>query len=251
MSQSPANGEATPARPRRLKELRPAEVREIIARDPRLIIASGTCEQHGPHLPLGCDTMIVERLAADLSAEFGVLLAPTVEYGVNVETERDFAGNASLRKKTLHRMLNDLLDTWESTGIREFILLTAHEHDPHLEALSTVIATEARVRVVDIFEVDFSDLLEGQTEPMHGDEVDTSLMLFIAPELVSMELAQDYMMSRDELRRYRRGWLRVPRQSPGSIGRPTLATAEKGRALYDRIHSRIRERVFLTPPPEE
>ena len=106
-------------------------------------------------------------------------------------------------------------------GVREFILLTAHEHDPHLEALSTVITSGARVRVVDIFGVDFSDLLEGQTEPMHGDEVDTSLLLYIAPELVDMSLAQDYMMSRDELRRYRRGWLKVPRSSAGSIGRPT------------------------------
>ena len=179
-----------------------------------------------------------------------MLLAPTVEYGVNVETERGFAGNASLRKKTLHRMLNDLIDTWESTGICEFILLTAHEHDPHLEALSTVITSGARVRVVDIFSVDFSDLLEGQTEPMHGDEVDTSLLLYIAPSLVRLELAQDYMMSRDELRRYRRGWLRVPRASPGSIGRPSLATAEKGRAIYDRILSRVRERVFVAPPDE-
>ncbi|HEX7020084.1 MAG TPA: creatininase family protein [Gemmatimonadaceae bacterium] len=251
MSQPPVADERPAGRPRRLKEMLPAEIQALIERDPRLIVASGTCEQHGPHLPLGCDTIIVERLASDLSAEFGVLLAPTVEYGVNVETERGFAGNASVRKKTLHRMLNDLLDTWESTGIREFIILTAHEHDPHLEALSTVIATEARVRVVNIFEVDFSDLLQGQTEPMHGDEVDTSLMLFIAPELVAMELAQDYMMSRDELRRYRRGWLRVPRQSPGSIGRPTLASAEKGRALYERIHNRLRQRVFLAPPPEE
>jgi creatinine amidohydrolase len=169
---------------------------------------------------------------------------------VNVETERGFAGNASLRKKTLHRMLNDLLDTWESTGVREFILLTAHEHDPHLEAMSTVITSGARVRVVDIFGVDFNDLLEGQAEPKHGDEVDTSLMLYIAPELINMELAQDYMMSRDEVRRYRRGWLRVPRASPGSIGRPKMATAEKGRALYERLYTRIRDRVFVAPPAE-
>jgi creatinine amidohydrolase len=98
--------------------------------------------------------------------------------------------------------------------------------------------------------VNFSDLLEGQSEPMHGDEVDTSLLLYLAPELVDMSLAQDYMMSRDELRRYRRGWLRVPRQSPGSIGRPKLATAEKGRALYERIYTRIRDRVFMAPPVE-
>ena len=241
---------ALPRPPRRLKELRPDEVAAILSRDARLIVPIGTCEQHGPHLPLGCDTLIVEQLADDLSAEFDVLRAPTLEYGVNVVTERTYPGNASLRKKTLHRLLNDLLDTWEASGVREFILLTAHEHDPHIEALSTVITSAARVRVVDIFEMDFSDLLEGQGEPMHGDEVDTSLMLYLAPQLVSMERAQDYMMSREEVRRYRRGWLRVPGGSPGSIGRPRLASADKGRALYERIRGRVRERIFVAPPPE-
>jgi len=202
-------------------------------------------------MPLGCDTIIVERMSDQLSAEFGVLRAPTLEYGVNVETEQHFAGNASMRRKTLHRALNDLLDTWEATGIREFILLTAHEHDPHLEALATVITSSARVRVVDIFAMDLRDLLEGQTEPMHGDEVDTSLILYIAPELVRMDLAEDYMMSRDELRRYRRGWLKIPRGSKGSIGRPRLASPEKGQLLFDRIYSRVRERVFLTALPAE
>jgi len=226
--------------------MRPDEIAKTIDSDARLIVPVGTCEQHGPHMPMGCDTIIVERLADSLSAEFGVLRAPTLEYGVNVVTERGFAGNAWLRRKTLHRTLNDLLDTWESTGIKEFILLTAHEHDPHLEALATVITNEARVRVIDIFGMDFRDLLQGQTEPMHGDEVDTSLILFLAPELVRMDLAQDYMMSREELRRYRRGWLRIPKGSPGSIGRPRLATKEKGQLLYERIHDRVRERVFLT-----
>ena len=233
--------------PRRIKQMIPSQITAVIDVDPRLIVPVGTCEQHGPHLPLGVDTFIVERLADDLSAEYGVLRAPTLEYGVNVDTERGFAGNGSVRKKTLHKMLNDLLDSWEMTGVREFILLTAHGHDPHQEALATVIVTTARVRVVDIFAVDVSDLLVGQTMPMHGDEVDTSIMLHLAPELVHMELAEDYMMSREELRRYRRGWLKVPKGSPGSIGRPLLATADKGRLLYERIRGRISERIFLAP----
>jgi len=249
-SASPPEPDAAARKPLGLKRLRPTEIATVIERDPRLIIPVGTCEQHGPHLPLGSDTIIVERLACDLSMEFKVLMAPTVEYGVNVETERGFAGNASLRKKTLHRLLNDLLDHWEATGVREFILLTAHEQDAHLEALSTVVTSGARVRVVDILSVGIVDLLEGQSEPMHGDEVDTSLMLYIAPELVDMTLAQDYMMSRNELRRYRRGWLKIPRASAGSIGRPTLATADKGRAVYERIYHRIAERIFVAPPPE-
>src|SRR6266540_6473475 len=237
----------SPARPLRVKEMKPAEINAALGNDPRLIVPVGTCEQHGPHLPLGCDTIIVEHLADDLSAEYGVLLAPTVEYGVNVDTERGYIGNASVRKKTLHRMLNDLLASWEATGVKEFILLTAHGHDPHQEALATVITAGARVRVVDIFAVNLSDLLEGQTEAMHGDEVDTSIMLYLSPEMVHQELAQDYMMSREQLRRYRRGTLKVPIGSAGSIGRPSLATAEKGRILYEYIRSRISDRIFLAP----
>ncbi|MEO8194137.1 MAG: creatininase family protein [Gemmatimonadales bacterium] len=233
--------------PLRIKELLPMQIEAALAADPRLIIPVGTCEQHGPHMPLGTATIIAERLADDLSAEFGVLRAPTVEYGVNVDTERGFIGNASVRKKTLHRMLNDLLDSWEATGFKEFILLTAHGHDPHQEALATVITAAARVRVVDIFAVNLSELLEGQTEAMHGDEVDTSIMLYLAPELVHLELARDYMMSREQLRRYRRGTLKVPSSSAGSIGLPSLASAEKGKVLYERIRSRISDRIFLAP----
>ena len=239
------------ARPRLLKEMIPSEVAAAQTADPRLIVPVGTCEQHGPHLPMSCDTIIVERLADDLSAEFSVIRAPTIEYGVNSTTERVFPGNGSVRKKTLHRMLNDLLDSWESCGFEEFILLTAHGHDPHQEALATVITKRARVRVVDLFAVNLTDLLEGQTEPMHGDEADTSIMLYIAPHLVRMELAEDYMVSRESLRRYRRGWLRVPKGSSGSIGRPSLASAAKGRAIYERIRARISDRIFRAPPADE
>ena len=235
------------ARPRRLKELHPPEVAALLAADPRLIVPVGTCEQHGPHLPFGCDTIIVERLADDLSARFGVLRAPAVEYGVNTPVEREIPGNATVRKKTLHRMLNDLVGAWEDGGVRQFILLTAHRYDPHQEALATVITTRARIRVVDIFAVDIADLLEGQSEPMHGDEVDTSLLLHIAPDLVRMDAAEDYMVPREVLRRFRRGQLRLPPGGPGSLGRARLATAAKGQLIYERILDRIAGRVFDVP----
>ena len=91
-----------------------------------------------------------------------------------------------------------------------------------------MITAGARVRVVDMLAINLSDLLEGQKEAMHGDEVDTSIMLYLAPHLVHQELARDYMMSREQLRRYRRGTFKVPSASAGSIGRPSMASAEKG-----------------------
>ncbi|HZE94275.1 MAG TPA: creatininase family protein [Gemmatimonadales bacterium] len=231
--------------PLHLSLLTPEAVRAALARDARLLVPVGTCEQHGPHLPLGCDTYIVERLADDLSASFNVLRAPTIPYGVNTATKRPYPGNASVRRKTLHRWMNDLLWSWEQCGVEAFIILTAHGHDPHQEALSTLRTKRARVFTVDIFALDFTDYLEDPGGPTHGGELDTSLMLHLAPQLVHMELAQDFPLSDRQVARYqRRAAGSVPAMSPGSIGRPTLASAEKGARLYKMIHDRIATRVL-------
>ena len=217
------------------------EVRFILERDSRLLVPVGTCEQHGPHLPLGCDTIIVERLADDLSASFDILRAPTIEYGVNTATQRPYAGNATVRRKTLHRWMNDLLGSWEQTGVDAFIILTAHGHDPHQEALSTLRTRRARVFTVDVFALDFGGHLADPDGPMHGSELDTSLLLYLAPQLVRMERAQDFV---------HRGAMRLlPERSPGSLGRPTLATREKGERLYKMIYERIATRVLGAPVP--
>jgi len=235
--------------PRHLKTLVTDEVRFILERDSRLLVPVGTCEQHGPHLPLGCDTIIVERLADDLSAAFDILRAPTIEYGVNTATERPYAGNATVRRKTLHRWMNDLLGSWEQAGVDAFIILTAHGHDPHQEALSTLRTRRARVFTVDVFALDFSGHLADPEGPMHGSELDTSLLLYLAPQLVRMERAQDFVLPPRQSARYRRALGSLPELSPGSLGRPTLATREKGERLYKMIYERIATRVLGAPPP--
>lgn len=239
-------------RPLRLKEMPPEEARLAFAVNPRLIIPVGTCEQHGPHLPIGCDTIVVERLADDLSAEFRIVRAPTIEYGVNDPTRLHFPGNASVRRKTLRRWLNDLLPDWEKAGVEEFLVLTMNGDAPHQEALGTVVTDRARVRVVDVLAIDFGTLLDQAHGPIHGGEVDTSLLLYVAPDLVRMQEARDFILPESTARRYRRGsTMALPAISPGSVGQPTRASAEKGRRLYEFIKDRIRERVLganASPP---
>jgi creatinine amidohydrolase len=228
--------------------LRPDAVRAHLARDPRLIIPIGTTEQHGPHLPLGADTILVERLAGELSAEFGVLLAPTVEYGVNAKTRTPYPGNATVRRKTLHRFMNDLVGSWEEGGVEGFVILTAHGHDPHQEALSTLRTRRASIRTVDIF----STRLEGEVAdfPIHGGLVDTSLLLYIDQDLVDLPAAADFPLSPKGLRRWRRtGAGVVPPEGPGSLGRPTQASIEMGARLYHLIYQRIASRIFERPGP--
>jgi creatinine amidohydrolase len=232
-------------RPLRLKFLTPLHVRTQLGQDPRLIVPVGTTEQHGPHLPLGCDTIIVERLADDLSAEFQVLRAPTIEYGVNAHTEAPFPGSATLRRKTLHRVMNDLIGSWEDGGVKEFIIITAHGQAPHQEALSTLRTRHATVRTVDVFAVPYQQQPESEEPPVHGGVVDTSLILYIDADLVALDRARDFLPTRRESRRYRRGTAKaIPNSSPGSFGQPTLASAEEGERLYHLIYDRVATRVF-------
>jgi creatinine amidohydrolase len=222
-----------------LKEMTPELIGERLLERPTLIVPVGTTEQHGPHLPLGCDTIIVERLADDLSESFGIPRTPTVEYGVHATT-RPFPGSAALRRRTLHRVMNELIESWEEgAGVREFVILTAQSSEGHLEALSTIRTDEATVQVVDIFGVNFEDLLE-RPAPIQGGEIDTSLLLYLAPHLVKMDLARDFPLTPDLLARYRPGQSRhLPEGSPGSVGYPTLASAQKGERLYRFIIDRV------------
>ena len=95
--------------------------------------------------------------------------------------------------------MNELIALWEEVGgVRDTLILTAHAADPHLEALST-IRTCGRVRVADILALEsLPPLLESRFGPWHGGEVDTSLMLYLAPELVDLTLVAPTLLASAE-----------------------------------------------------
>jgi creatinine amidohydrolase len=223
-----------------------------LAGDRRLIVPVGAFGQEGPHLSVGAATTVAERLADDLSREFGVLRAPTLHYGVNASAEREFAGGAGLSGKTLHRALNELVSDWACQGVREFVFITASTHDPHVEAIATVRVEGARVRVVSALSVNLSQFLEGEKGAEHAGEALTSLLLHLRPAVVRMERARDFVLDPHALNACMKGReRRLPDESPGSVGQPTLASAEKGRKMYEHILQKIRNKVFIAPPPDE
>lgn len=228
------------------------EVAAYLEHDRRLIVPVGACDQSGPHLPVGAGTCVAENLARDLSQEFGVLRAPTFHYGVNLPGEETYAGTAALRPKTLHRALNELLVAWAAQGFDEFVCITANAHTPHTDAIATLRAPGGRVRVVEALSVDLSGLVTGDAGPEHAGEVLTSLLLHLRPGCVWPDRARDFTMDPETVRKFVGGRLkRIPLASGGAVGQPTLASAEKGRAIYDHILQRIRLKVFIAPPPDE
>lgn len=227
------------------------DVAARVKRDRRLIVPVGACDQSGPHLPVGAGTCVAEALARDLSQEFGVLRAPTFSYGVNLPGEEVYAGTAALKPKTLHRALMELLAAWQAQGFDEFIAITANVHGPHAEAVATIRAAGARVRVVEALSVDLAGLLDGGAGPEHAGEALTSLLLHLRPGAVRMDAAGDYAMDPEGARKFVGGRLRrVPAGSRGVVGRPTLASAEKGRRIYEHILQKIRLKVFIAPPAD-
>lgn len=215
-----------------------------------MIVPIGACDQYGPHLPIGASTVVAEFIAERLSTDFGVLRAPAVPFGVNLPGERRLPGGAGLREKTLHRVLNDLLASWEDHGFTEFILITAHSYDPHVEAIATVTGTTARVRVLDVMDIDLSGMLSGQRVPQHAGEILTSLMLYLSPDKVNMEHARDFppdLLPGKQAARVSR----LPAASLGVVGFPTLGTAEAGERILGHIVQKIREKVFLAGEDEE
>lgn len=232
-----------------LNELSWLAVGRCLARDSRLIVPVGALEQHGPHLPLGTNIRVAEQVAAAVSHRNGILRAPSFSYGVTAGGG-PWAGAAGLRRKTFHRAINELLARWEDHGVTEFVMVTAHRYEPHLEALLMSLTASSVTTVLDLFHIDVGDILESDPEEEHGGELETSLMLHLAPALVEREQMTDHVPDPRALRKYRRGRVPTPPSSTGgSVGRPTLATAEKGAAVFQRYVDTVCTVLHRGAPP--
>jgi creatinine amidohydrolase len=214
-------------------ELPWTEVARILAEDPRMIVPVGALEQHGPHLPVGANNVIARRAGRAVSERLGIVRAPTFSYGVTA-SRGPFAGRAGLRRKTLQRAMNELLGGWEGHGVEHFVIITAHRFEPHLEALLMTSGPSTQ-SVYDLYRIDVSDILDSDPEFEHAGELETSLMLHLAPDLVRLDRARDFLPQGGALRRYTRRRVPTPPvASGGVIGAPTLASAQKGARVFTR-----------------
>jgi len=222
-------------RPWRLKDLTPEKARAVLREQPTIIIPVGGIAATASHLPLGSDSLIVERLADDLSAARRLACAPVVEYSVYpVQCSRD--GGVGLRRKTLHRVMNELIDSWEDgAGMRRFIVLTAVGNDAQLEALSTVRTEISQLTTIDVLGFDLGTLLTTASTAEQTGELATSLLLHIAPDLVSGEpLSSNPGASTDA---FLRGARAASAEGAGELYKAVL---ERILHLVDAAHTEVR-----------
>lgn len=165
--------------PLRLDHLTPREARQVLDATPRLLVPAGTMVARGDHLPLGTDCLIVERLADDLSLRFGMARTPVIPFGVHARQDPEVPGTAALTRKTLHRLMNELIAGWENEAkVTDVVILTPHAAEAHLEALST-IRSEGRVSLIDVYAAPLDDLTGGVPP-------DTAILMWLNPSLVDV-----------------------------------------------------------------
>ena len=113
---------------RRLMEMTREDVRDT-ARSAIAVLPIGSAEQHGPHLPLGTDTFLVEAVLATAAqlpevSELPLVVTPTVPIGYSAH--HLFAAAVSLRPETLLCVLRDIGDSLVASGFRRLFILNGH-----------------------------------------------------------------------------------------------------------------------------
>jgi len=215
----------------RLAELTWKEVAEHLKKNKQLLVPIGTCEQHGPHLPLNTDILVAEKVAEFLSAETGILVAPTLNYGVNLPCDRGYAGTCSTTRELLRGFLGSILAWWKEQGFARFYLLSAHGDPHHIDALETI--DPASVSALELYDFDMTAVLEKQQGPKHACEAETSVMLHLYAEKVRRSEMRDFEIPFEEFQPYlRHEKTEAIAGSPGNQGYPTYASAEKGEKIF-------------------
>ncbi len=234
-----------------IEDLTWPEVAEAFRADVPVIIPIGAAsKEHGRHLPMKTDWLLARALAEGIAAQLPVLIAPTVPFGY-YPVFQSYPGSQHLSADTFVRLLTELVERLFDQGARRLAILnTGVSTEGPVGLVTRGILERRRIRigVADIRRLGrAADHLLEQETGSHADERETSIMLAIAPELVRMELAKrDYgkesapavfvtpttMQSVDPLA--------ADYSETGAFGDPTLASADKGRAILDAM---IRELV--------
>ena len=213
-------------------------------------------KEHGPHLPLNNDWLLAEYFASQVAAATKVVVYPTINYSF-YPAFTDYPGSTSLRLETARDMIVDIIRSIARHGPRRFYVLNTGVST--LRALApardSLAATGIVMVYTDILKVgkEAEDRVRQQQGGTHADELETSMMLYMHPEVVKMRLAPDDYhpgtggLTRDSAAAVRDGktWSRT-----GTYGNARLATREKGRILVTaQVQGMVAEIATLRQMP--
>ena len=234
--------------------------RDFAQLDPARTIAVlpvAATEQHGPHLPLGVDSVLADGIVAaslpHLAPELSVLFLPTQAVGLSPEHAR-FPGTLTLKTETVLRLWTDIGESVAAAGVRKLLLFNSHGGQV---SVLDLVARDLRARLnllvyscswfnLPLHDSQGQDLnalfsADEHRFGIHGGEIETSMMLALAPQRVQMDQAR-YFASTAQARAQqfpilgngrsaKLGWQTQDYHPAGAVGHAAAATAAKGEAL--------------------
>jgi len=226
-------------------EITMSEFKKGVRKSSVLIVPFGTVEAHGTHLPLNTDTLVIrEAVRRVAERNMSVFMAPPIQYGVCTSTG-PHPGTIGISASSLRLLASDIVKSGYAQGFRNIIFVSGHGGSIHVSALKEV-AEELVARLeglkmaaFSIYEVigrEAAEIAETKGDS-HAGELETSLVLHLAPRLVKGRSKEEYpdfprpLVVKDKLKYW-----------PGAVwGDPGKATAEKGERLFNAMVEKLEE----------
>ena len=239
-----------------------AEIRAADTSDWIAVLPLGAHEQHGPHLPFETDTIIAKGMACALAERLPenlpVTFLPAEPVGYSIE-HLDFEGSKTFSFDEAVNRWVEIGEKLASQGICKMMILNAHGGN---SPLMTIVATELRVRcnmlcvatswtrfIVAGDVVSHDEKAYG----IHGGDIETSVVLALAPDTVDMSKAENFPNFQETLSQENKhlraygphafGWKAQDLNAQGVNGDASAATAVKGDALIAQAANGLAELV--------
>ena len=216
-----------------------------------VILPLGSTEQHGYHMCLDTDNIVASHVATELATITNCVVMPTLNYG-QVWSAKDFPATFSLNERHYIETVKDLVKSVLEKGAKNIILFSGHwgNVSPVKIAARELLDDDGYENVYHLSYTNLKKLGEGIMETelwnssgFHAGEIETSIMLKIAPERVDMSKAViDYPEVPSEYQIKPIHWKKFAKT--GIFGDATKATAQKGQKFLERWIGELAELIL-------
>ena len=225
------------------------ELKELIPKLEVTLIPTGSTEIHGPHLGVGNDILSCTRVAEDVAKIMypRALVVNSIWVGVAPHNmTAPFPGTITLRAETYMRVLKEVVESLLKHGVKRIVFLNGHggNEAPNITACREIreqiyyeYGVDLEIGTLSYWDVipdaDWNEVLEIAPERKisHGGEAETSILLFIAPQAVRMDLAKPPDPRPRPKPPFFRAWYQDEYSPDGHTDDARVASKEKGEKL--------------------
>jgi len=214
------------------------------------ILPWGATEAHNFHLPYATDVIEGDHIAAEsakIAWESGakLIVLPTIPFGVNTG-QADIKLDINLNPSTQSAILADIIETLLRSGIYKLLILNSHGGNDFKQTIRELGLKYPKMflSTCNWFQsLNKKDFFEHQGD--HADEMETSLMLHLTPQLVlPLDEAGDGKEKKNKIKEFSEGWAWSERKwsqisEDTGVGYPKKATKEKGEKYFKAVTSKI------------